>query len=77
MVNLEQVERPSLYDRLGTNEEFTTILDMKIPAITIPIKPGRNLAIIVEVALANNATSAWATTQPRSLPSSWTPTLSR
>lgn len=42
------------YDRLGTNEEFTTILDMKIPAITIPIKPGRNLAIIVEVAAMNN-----------------------
>ena len=48
VVNLEQWNDQVFYDRLGTNEEFTTILDMKIPAITIPIKPGRNLAIIVE-----------------------------
>ena len=38
---------------MGTNEEFTTILDMKIPSITIPVKPGRNLAIIIEVAAMN------------------------
>ena len=54
VVNLEQWNDQVFYDRLGTNEEFTTILDMKIPAITIPIKPGRNLAIIVEVAAMNN-----------------------
>lgn len=54
VVNLEQWNDQVFYDRLGTHEEFTTILDMKIPAITIPIKPGRNLAIIVEVAAMNN-----------------------
>lgn len=54
VVNLEQWNENVFYDRLGTNEEFTTILDMKIPAITIPVKPGRNLAIIVEVAAMNN-----------------------
>ena len=40
--------------RLGTNEEYTTILDMKVPVLTIPVKPGRNLAVIVEVAAMNN-----------------------
>ena len=51
---LEQWNDPVFSDRLGTNEECTTILAMKIPAITSPIKPGRNLAIIVEVAAMNN-----------------------
>jgi HPr kinase/phosphorylase len=54
VVNLEPWNENTFYDRLGTSEEFTTILDMKIPAITIPVKPGRNLAIIVEVAAMNN-----------------------
>lgn len=54
VVNLEQWNDQVFYDRLGTNEEFTTILDMKVPSITIPIKPGRNLAIIIEVAAMNN-----------------------
>ena len=54
VVNLEPWNENTFYDRLGTNEEFTTILDMKVPVITIPVKPGRNLAVIVEVAAMNN-----------------------
>ena len=54
VVNLEPWNDNTFYDRMGTNEEFTTILDMKIPSITIPVKPGRNLAIIIEVAAMNN-----------------------
>ena len=54
VVNLEPWNENTFYDRLGTNEEFTTILDMKVPVITIPVKPGRNLAIIIEVAAMNN-----------------------
>ncbi|MEG2000288.1 MAG: HPr(Ser) kinase/phosphatase [Evtepia sp.] len=54
IVNLEQWNENVFYDRLGTNEEFTTILDKKVPVNTIPVKPGRNLAIIVEVAAMNN-----------------------
>lgn len=54
VIKLEPWNENVFYDRLGTNEEFTTILDMKIPSITIPVKPGRNLAIIVEVAAMNN-----------------------
>ena len=54
VVNLEQWNDGGRYDRLGTNEEFTTILDKKVPVVTIPVKTGRNLAIIVEVAAMNN-----------------------
>ena len=54
VVNLEPWNDNTFYDRMGTNEEYTTILDMKIPSITIPVKPGRNLAIIIEVAAMNN-----------------------
>ena len=54
IVKLEPWNENAFYDRMGTNEEYTTILDMKVPVITIPVKPGRNLAVIVEVAAMNN-----------------------
>ncbi|MGI5849135.1 MAG: HPr(Ser) kinase/phosphatase [Christensenellales bacterium] len=40
-------------DRLGLSDEFITLLGVQIPTITIPIRPGRNLAIIIEVAAMN------------------------
>ena len=43
-----------VYDRLGLEDQFTDILGVKIPMITIPITPGRNLAVILEVAAMNN-----------------------
>ncbi len=42
------------YDRLGLNEEFVTILGVKLQRLTIPVRPGRNLAIILEVACSNH-----------------------
>lgn len=54
VVNLEQWKDGAMYDRLGLDNMYTSILDVKIPAITVPVKPGRNLAIIVEVAAMNN-----------------------
>ena len=42
------------YDRLGLDEQCVDLLGVKIPAITVPVKPGRNLAIILEVAAMNN-----------------------
>lgn len=42
------------YDRLGLEEEYTNILDVMIPKITVPVRPGRNLAIIIEVAAMNH-----------------------
>ena len=43
-----------MYDRLGIDDQNFDILGIKIPAITIPVKPGRNLAIILEIAAMNN-----------------------
>ena len=41
------------YDRLGLDEHFTTILDVKIPQLDVPVGPGRNVSAIVEVAARN------------------------
>ncbi len=54
VVNLEQWRDDAMYDRLGADDLYTTILDVKLPSLTIPVKPGRNLAIIIEVAAMNN-----------------------
>ena len=43
-----------VYDRLGLEDQHTEILGVKIPMVTIPITPGRNLAMILEVAAMNN-----------------------
>ena len=54
VINLEQWKDGAMYDRLGLDNLFTSILDVKIPSVTIPVKPGRNLAVIIEVAAMNN-----------------------
>ncbi len=54
VINLENWVQGKMYDRLGLDEETTDILGLKIPSITIPVKPGRNLAIILEIAAMNN-----------------------
>ena len=54
VVNLEQWINGKMYDRLGLDNETTDILGIEIPSITIPVKPGRNLAIILEIAAMNN-----------------------
>jgi HPr kinase/phosphorylase len=54
IINLEQWQESKQYDRLGVENLYTTILDVKIPSLTVPVKPGRNLAIIIEVAAMNN-----------------------
>ncbi|NMA24578.1 MAG: HPr(Ser) kinase/phosphatase [Clostridiales bacterium] len=53
IVNLEPWREGMLYDRLGINEQHMTILGVDVPAVTIPVKPGRNLAVILEVAAMN------------------------
>lgn len=53
VINLELWDEKKTYDRLGINEETTEILGIAIPSITIPVGPGRNLAIIVEAAAIN------------------------
>lgn len=53
IIELEKWEEGKEYDRLGNNSLYTKILDIDIPRIKIPVKPGRNLAAIVEVAAMN------------------------
>ena len=54
IINLENWVQGKMYDRLGLDEQKTNILGIDIPSITIPVKPGRNLAIILEIAAMNN-----------------------
>lgn len=53
VIHLEPWKEKKSYDRLGLSEDFTTIMDVKVPQIVLPVRPGRNLAIIVEVAARN------------------------
>ena len=53
IVNLEEWESQKEYDRLGIDEEKAEILGVKVPQITIPVRPGRIIATIVEVAAKN------------------------
>ena len=54
VINLEPWNDNTVYDRLGLDQIQTEVLGVKLPSITIPVKPGRNLASIVEVAAMNN-----------------------
>ncbi len=54
VVELEQWNPEKIYDRMGVDTEYVTLLGVKIPSLTIPVKPGRNLAVILEVAAMNN-----------------------
>ena len=53
VMELEDWDDNKQYDRLGLEEKYMEILGIKIPRIEIPVKPGRNLAIIIEVAAMN------------------------
>ncbi|MFA5561859.1 MAG: HPr(Ser) kinase/phosphatase [Eubacteriales bacterium] len=54
IINLEQWVEGKMYDRFGLEEQCTDILGISIPSIVIPVRPGRNLAIIIEIAAMNN-----------------------
>lgn len=54
VVNIEQWDPDKVYDRMGLDEQTTNILGIDVASITIPVKPGRNLAVIIEVAAMNN-----------------------
>lgn len=54
IIHLETWDKTKQYDRLGLVDEYTNILGLDIPSLTIPVKPGRNLAVIFEVAVMNN-----------------------
>ena len=53
VINLQEYSKEEHYDRLGLDEQYTSFLGIRIPSHTIPIRPGRNIAIIVEGAAVN------------------------
>ena len=54
IINIETWQDGMMYDRLGLENQYTTLLGVQIPILKIPVKPGRNLAVIIEVAAMNN-----------------------
>lgn len=54
VINLEPWDVNKVYDRMGINDNTQDILGVNVPSVTIPIQPGRNLAVIIEVAAMNN-----------------------
>ena len=54
IINIETWQEGMMYDRLGLENQYTTLLGVKVPIMKIPVKPGRNLAVIIEVAAMNN-----------------------
>ena len=54
VIHLEHWVDGKQYDRLGVVDEYTNIMGINVPSLTVPVRPGRNLAIIIEVAAMNN-----------------------
>lgn len=54
VINLEVWQQGKMYERFGLDEEYEEILGIKVPAIVLPVKPGRNLAVVIEIAAMNN-----------------------
>jgi HPr kinase/phosphorylase len=53
VMNLEIWDSKKQYDRLGLDEEKMKIIDTEVTKLTVPVRPGRNLAVIIEVAAMN------------------------
>ena len=54
VINLEPWQDGKMYDRLGLDESTTEILGIDVPSIVLPVCPGRNLSVVIEVAAMNN-----------------------
>ncbi len=54
VIQLENWKDGKFYERVGLDTEYHEIMGINLPSITIPVKPGRNLAIIIEIAAMNN-----------------------
>ncbi|MCI6157905.1 MAG: HPr(Ser) kinase/phosphatase [Peptoniphilaceae bacterium] len=54
VIDLEDWDENKEYDRLGLTEDHTDILGVSVPQIIVPVKPGRNISMIIEVATRNN-----------------------
>lgn len=54
VINLELWQQGKFYERVGLDTEYTNIMGIDIPSTTIPVRPGRNLAVVIEIAAMNN-----------------------
>jgi HPr kinase/phosphorylase len=54
VIQLEHWNPDKVYDRMGLDNQFVSIMDVKVPITVVPVQPGRNLAIIIETAAMNN-----------------------
>ena len=54
VIKLEDWKKDNEYDRLGLEEEYTELLGNKVVCHSLPIRPGRNLAVICEAAAVNH-----------------------
>lgn len=55
VIHLEPWKEKKAYDRLGLSEDFTTIMDVRVPQVVLPVRPGRNVAVVIEVAARNHS----------------------
>jgi len=54
VIQLENWVEGKMYDRMGMDEQTYEIMGMQLPSLTVPVKPGRNLAVIIEIAAMND-----------------------
>ena len=54
VINIVHWNDHEVYDRLGLKAQYVDILGVNVPSVTVPVTPGRNLAVIMEVAAMNN-----------------------
>ena len=54
VIMMEPWDNTKAYDRLGLSSETASFVGVEIPQVTIPVRPGRNLAVIMELAAMNN-----------------------
>ncbi len=54
VIQLEPWDSNKVYDRMGLDNDYISIMGVKVPVTVVPVKPGRNLAVIIEVAAMNN-----------------------
>ncbi len=54
VINLENWQQGKMYDRLGLEDNKIDLLGIKVPMINLPVSPGRNLSVVIEIAAMNN-----------------------
>jgi len=52
-IELEEWDEEKEYDRIGMDDNYIEILDVKVPCVVVPVKPGRNISAIIEIAAKN------------------------